>query len=290
MKIIRVFPRKTRLTPDDENVVINKPPMIFDEADEVHVSVLFKHDISRGHELAEMWEKVATVKLGGVAFDNPGEDFVPGMYVKKGAVITSRGCNNRCWFCSVWRREGAVREIPVTKGWNVLDDNLLACSETHIRNVFKMLESQKKTGYRIQFTGGFEAKLLKDWHVDLLLKVKPKQMFFAYDTPDDFEPLQIASIKLRKAGFTRNHMRCYVLIGYPNDSFDYAETRLQQTVDLGFTPMAMLYMDKKGAVNRDWKPFQREWARPAIIFGKNKNKPSSSARCQNSEEREWGNS
>ena len=201
MKIIRVFPGKTKLTPDDANVVVNRAPMLFDEADEIHVSVLFKHDVSLGHYLARQWEKVAPVKLGGVAFDEPGGDFVPGLYVKRGAVITSRGCNNRCWFCSVWRREGQVRELPITEGWNVLDDNLLSCSEKHVRKVFEMLDVQKRLGNRPQFSGGFEARLLKDWHVDLLSKLKPRRMFFAYDSSDDLDPLVVASCKLREAGF-----------------------------------------------------------------------------------------
>ena len=265
MKIIRVFPSKTRLTPDDANVVINQGPTFFDEADEIRVSVLFKHDISQGHSLAHQWEKVAPVKLGGVAFDEAGGDFIPGMYVKRGAVITSRGCNNRCWFCSVWKREGRVRELPITAGWNVLDDNLLACSEQHVRAVFAMLEVQKQF-HRIQFTGGFEARLLCDWHIDLLLKVKPEQMFYAYDTDDDLEPLVVASRKLRCAGFTRRHLRCYVLIGHNRDTFSKAEARLRKTLSLGFAPMAMLYMNERGQRQESWREFQRAWSRPAIIF------------------------
>jgi len=259
------FPGKTKLTPDDANVVINRGPGLFDEADEIHVSVLFKHDVSRGHYLAHQWEKAAPVKLGGVAFDEPGGDFVPGLYVKHGAVITSRGCHNRCWFCSVWRREGQVRELPITEGWNVLDDNLLACREQHIRDVFSMLEIQKRY-HRVQFTGGFEARLLKDWHIDLLLKVKPEQMFYAYDTDDDFEPLVEASRKLRCAGFTRRHLRCYVLVGYDRDTFAKAECRLRKTLSFGFSPMAMLYMNERGQRQESWRSFQREWSRPAIIF------------------------
>jgi hypothetical protein len=41
------------------------------------------------------------------------------------------------------KREGPVRELPVCEGANILDDNLLACSEAHIRKVFQMLEGQK---------------------------------------------------------------------------------------------------------------------------------------------------
>lgn len=40
-KIIRVFPTKTNATPDDELVRIREVPSLFDEADEVHISVAF---------------------------------------------------------------------------------------------------------------------------------------------------------------------------------------------------------------------------------------------------------
>ena len=99
-----------------------------------------------------------------------GEEFTPGMYLKKGYVITSRGCPHKCWYCSVHDREGDIRELPITAGWNVLDDNLLACSDLHIKSVFEMLMKVKKiTHKRIEFTGGFEASRLQGWHIDYLL-------------------------------------------------------------------------------------------------------------------------
>lgn len=49
-------------------------------------------------------------------------------------------------------------ELPITDGYNVLDDNLLACSEKHIHDVFDMLKRQKEKPI---FTGGIEAKILK---------------------------------------------------------------------------------------------------------------------------------
>ena len=76
---------------------------------------------------------------------------MPGLYLKHGYTITSRGCHNNCWFCSVPKREGALRELPINDGWNILDDNLLACSENHIRAVFEMLKRQK---HKPEFTGG----------------------------------------------------------------------------------------------------------------------------------------
>ena len=265
LKIIRVFPRKTKATPDDELVRIAEPPGMFDEADEVHVSVSFSWDLPISESLAKAWEHVALVKIGGPATGQRSEAFDPGMYIKKGYIITSRGCPNKCWFCNVWRREGdTVRELKIKDGWNVLDDNLLACSDNHIKKVFSMLSRQKT---RPEFTGGFEAKRLKQWHVDELVKIKPKQMFFAYDTPDDYEPLVEAGKMLAIAGFNfKNRInRAYVLCGFPKDSFDDAEKRMRQTIDAGFMPMAMLYRNTKGNRDANWMKWSRLWARPAII-------------------------
>jgi hypothetical protein len=43
LRLIRVFPRKTRATPDDALAYFG-PPDRLAEADEMHVSVVFTHD------------------------------------------------------------------------------------------------------------------------------------------------------------------------------------------------------------------------------------------------------
>ena len=151
-----------------------------------------------------------------------------------------------------------------------MDDNLLACSEQHIRDVFDMLKQQEE---KPVFTGGLEAKLLLPWHVDLLRETKTKRMYFAYDTPDDYEPLVAAGKLLREGGITKASHRaaCYVLIGYPGDTMEKAEKRLLDTWAAGFVPFAMLYRDKDGQTNPDWRKFQRVWVRPEIICSRLKN-------------------
>jgi hypothetical protein len=266
VKIIRVFPRKTKATPDDEGVRFGVPGM-FDEADEIHVSVAFTWDLPRAVWLAKQWEHIAPVKIGGPATGERGGSFTPGMYLKHGYVITSRGCPNHCWFCSVPKREGDIRELPITEGWHIQDDNLLACSYDHILAVFEMLERQKN---HVEFSGGFEAARLTWWMALHLKKINPKQIFFAYDTPEELEPLRAARITLRNAGFPeKSHtMRAFVLCGYPKDTMSHAETRMKETMDAGFTPMAMLWKDETGKQDKEWRKFQREWARPAIIHAR----------------------
>lgn len=270
MNIIRVFPRRTRATPDDPFAFTGPPPKRgLPDIDEVHVSVTFTYDMEKAHQLAEQWQKLGVpVHMGDPAFQVPGGDFIPGMYLKKGYVITSRGCPNRCWFCSVPKREGGkLRELPITDGNIILDDNLLACSEQHIRAVFEMLGRQKE---KPAFTGGLEARLLRSWHVDLLREYKTQRMYFAYDTPDDYEPLIYAGKLLQEGGFPRSAHKtcCYVLIGYPGDTMENAEKRLRDAWAAGFLPYAMLYRDETGIVNQDWKQFQRLWVRPQIIISR----------------------
>lgn len=267
MKIIRVFPRKTNATPTDENVRINCYPGLFDQADEIHVSVAFSYDIPIAEILAKAWEVIAPVKIGGPAFNEPSGEFVPGMYLKKGYTITSRGCPNKCWFCSVWKREPKLVELEIKDGWNVLDDNLLACSDDHINAVFDMLERQS---HRPRFTGGLEAKRLKAWHVGRLLKLNPESMYFAYDAPDDLEPLIEAGKLLVEAGYKKSSKFacCYVLIGHQKDTMSAAEKRLLQTWDAGFFPMAMLWRNDKGIASKEWRKFARSWANHYIVGSK----------------------
>lgn len=271
MRMLRVFPRRTKATPADELARFG-PPDLFDEADEIHVSVTFTYDRRRAEELARAWEPVGLVKLGGVAYGDTSLEFIPGRYIAHGYTVTTRGCPRRCWFCGVWKRWPTVNVLPIHPGWNVLDDNLLAAPRPHVEAVFQMLHQQKR---RVEFTGGLEALALEDYQVGLLAGLTPRpNMFFAYDPGDAFETLESAARRLLEAGFTRNshRLRCYVLIGYPKDTFALAQARLEQMMSIGFTPFAMLWKpdddiksQEKWRPKPEWKQFQRRWARPAAI-------------------------
>jgi len=279
MKCLKLFVSKTSATPIDENVIINRLPNLFDQADIIHISVTFTWDIKRSEELYNAWKYVAPVEIGGPAFEKPQGEFIPGMYLKQGYTITSRGCNNKCWFCSVWKREPEVKELEIKPGHIIQDDNLLACSDHHIKDVFEMLKSQNKPAI---FSGGIEAKLLKPWHIDLFSSIRLKELFCAYDTPDDIEPLIQAGKMLNAANITLENRkaRAYVLIGYPKDTFHYAYKRILQTINAGFFPFAMLWRNNKGEFKKEWRQFQREWANN-IIIASNINKLKSQRALKN---------
>ncbi|MHC4121994.1 MAG: radical SAM protein [Planctomycetota bacterium] len=257
-KIARVFGRKTNMTPVDEDVYFGVPPSLLElKYDEVHISLTFTGDLDVSM-WAHLWRKHGTVKVGGPACGDPGGEFVPGLYLKKGVTITSRGCIRNCPFCYVPGREGKIRELKIHAGNIIQDNNLLACSKSHIKAVFEMLKTQKA----IDFAGGLDCRLLKDWIIEELRSLRIKQLWFAYDSTAYKAALQRAGEKLQKY-FNRDKLRCYVLIGYGNDTLNSAEARLRRAWEYGFLPFAMLYEPKM--YTKDWYVLRRNWSRPAIM-------------------------
>jgi hypothetical protein len=83
VRIVRVFPRRTALTPTDPMAFVGDPPMFRPDADEVHVSVAFTWDIARGQRLAEAWGQYYPVRIGGPAMGSRANGFEPGLAVEE---------------------------------------------------------------------------------------------------------------------------------------------------------------------------------------------------------------
>ena len=165
-RIARVFPTKTSMSPTDKNAYFGPPDLFTSDYDEAHVSVTFSWDLERAYWLERQWESVCPVKMGGLAIDQKeGNGFIPGEYLKKGIVITSRGCPFKCSWCLV---DHPLREINIEEGNIIQDNNILACSKSHLDKVFQMLSHQK----RIEFSGGLDCRLLTDEIVERLRGLK----------------------------------------------------------------------------------------------------------------------
>lgn len=249
------------MTPQDQDAYVGMPDLYTPKYDKINISVTFTWDLVKVNELIWAWSKHGEVSVGGCAYDDPGCIFLPGMYIKSGVVITSRGCNNKCDFCFVPKREGKIRELSIAEGNVIQDNNLLATSEQHRNRVFSMLSKQRQ----IDFPGGFEASRVSDKIVEQLRGLKIYQMWLAYDHPNAEKPLKKATDRLSKY-FKRDKIRCYVLIGYPYDTIEKAEQRLRQAWEIGTLPFAMLFRNVDGDTrSKEWRRFQRLWTRPAII-------------------------
>lgn len=270
--MIRVFPRRTNWTPDDKLAFVGFPPLFRPGTPDtpVYVSVTFTWDKRRAEQIAETWrDHYQNVFIGGPAYDDPGGEFTPGLFLKAGCTITSRGCPKRCGWCKVPQTEGALRELTIRPGWIVQDNNLLACSEPHLRQVFTMLRAQRK---RIYFNGGLDKHFLQPWHRELFDSISIGELWFACDTEADLGNLERASTLLR--GIPMRKLRCYVMIGFEErETPALAEARLQRVLDLGFMPFCQLYQPPHDPMptkiySGDWKAVMRKWARPAAYMRK----------------------
>jgi len=260
--IVRVFPRRTSMTPVDDYAFVGDPPMIRPHAGEVHVSCVFTWDVPAAKRLAHAWgQYYPTVRLGGPALGSPANGFVPGRYVRPGVTFTSRGCYNHCPWCLVPRTEGKLRELPILAGHIVQDNNLLQCSRRHLEAVFAMLRTQR----RVQLPGGLDVRLLHDWIIEELRSCHLHQLFLACDTAQSLARLRAA---VRRLSLPRDQVRCYVLIAFdPSETVSDAEQRLIEVYQAGCLPFAQLYQPPGGYINypSPWRQLARTWSRPALM-------------------------
>jgi len=265
MTILRVFVKRTSYTPTDPLAFVGMPPLPFliPEHDEVHISVPFTWDMDEAEELAFQWEGVTNkpVKLGGPAYHSPVDDFTPGLYVRKGIIFTSRGCNNNCPWCGVRSIEGTLRELPITPGNIIQDNNFLQCSRKHKDKVFDMLRTQRG----ICFRGGLEPDLIDDHFISNIQSLRIAELWLACDTDAALPKFKESCQKLTAAGFDRNHIKCYSLIGH---DMEKEEIRNREIFNAGAMPFSQLERDftrKKTEYSKEWKAFERIWQRPPII-------------------------
>lgn len=276
LPILRVFPYRTSYTPDDDMVLISHPLLneidgqeeiknvrVLPPHDEIHISCVFTWDKTLCERLRDLYQKDTDkpVRLGGPAYNSPAANFTQGLYIKPNIIFTSRGCDNACPWCCVPDREGSLRELPITQGNIIQDNNFLQTSREHKKKVFAMLRRQKK----ICFKGGLESDMIDDYFISAVQGLSIKELWLACDTDESLTNLIHATKCLTKVGFTREHIKCYALIG---DDMDANEARLQAIYKAGAMPFAQLYQpfeETKKKYPLEWRKFHRMWSRPAAI-------------------------
>ena len=180
--------------------------------------------------------------------------------------MTSRGCPRGCGFCHVARKEGrcSVKVADVSDFWNgqphieVCDPNLTACKDKR-----ELMAQYIETGASITFNQGLDIRLLDDYDIEDLNRMRLKNVHFAWDNPRD----DLAD-KFREYARAATHHpsgkfgTVYVLVNY-NSTMEENLHRIYTLRDLGFTPYVMIY--NKYHAPREIRLLQR-WVNNPIVF------------------------
>ena len=121
----------------------------------------------------------------------------------------TRGCPNKCRWCVVPKKEGAIRpymdvdEIAIDgrRKLVLMDNNILAAGDYCIQQLQKIIER----GYRVDFNQALDARLVTDEIAQLLAKVKwldNNRIRFGCDTHGQIAECERAMNMINRYGFT----------------------------------------------------------------------------------------
>ena len=178
--------------------------------------------------------------------------------------MTSRGCPRGCSFCHVAAKEGrcSVKVANVSDFWNgqneikVLDPNITACKDKR-----ELMQQYIDTGAKIDFTQGLDIRLLNQFDIEAINKMRVGTLHFAWDNPND-------DLKEKFEDFAKEFRRksnigmVYCLTNF-NSTLEQDLYRIYTLRDLGYDPYVMVY--NKPSAPKEIRHLQR-WCNNKIIF------------------------
>lgn len=186
-----------------------------------------------------------------------------------GVGFLTRGCRNKCSWCVVPEKEGLPAEYldietivsnSPSKDIVLMDNNILA-SDFGIEQLVKI----GKMDIRVDFSSGFEARLITPAIARILSKIKwYKPLRMACDTLAQMPSVKKAVELLRKHNVRPNEYFCYVLI---KDDIQDALARIEFLRSLGVKPYAQPFRDLRQDTTptREQKQLQR-WCNQKKYF------------------------
>lgn len=178
----------------------------------------------------------------------------------------TRGCPRACGFCGVAEKEGrkSYKVADLHEFWRgqknivLLDPNILACRE-HLDLLQQLVDSNAE----VDFTQGLDIRITNANNIDLINRIKVKEIHFAWDNPHDdlveyFEQYK----RLAKHKPHGKYGTVYCLTNY-GSTMEENLFRIYALRDMGYDPYVMIY-DKPNAP-REIRLLQR-WCNNIKIF------------------------
>lgn len=179
---------------------------------------------------------------------------------KEAYGFLTRGCVNKCSFCIVPRKEGAIRgHSDITeflggrKSAILMDNNVLA-SDWGLQQIDKIATLKIK----VDFNQGIDCRIIaRDKSIAKLLSRVSwiRYLRMAYDTSSITDEVIAAIAYLKEAGISTHRLFFYMLV--KEGQIEDAEKRALLLDSLGCIPFAMSYrdLDKDAAISNEQHRF-----------------------------------
>ena len=232
------------------NIVEFYKPLLKSTYNMVFASKIFTH--SNFHYLPKH------VKIGGSGYclntklDDEIEHIYPdySLYDCNYAMgYITRGCNNKCPFCIVWKKEGKLhKHADLKEFWKDQKEiMLLDNSLTDYEHADLELKKIADLGIKLNLSQGFNVRTITPKIARILSEIKlwpSKQWHIAWDNIHD-EKRVLKGIKiLNDAGIKNWKIMCYVLVGF-NTSQKQDLYRINKLEEIGVDPFVMTYVKDK---------------------------------------------
>ena len=180
----------------------------------------------------------------------------------------SRGCPRGCGFCHVEAKEGrrSVKVADLSEFWRgqknivLLDPNPIACAEW--RDILEQLIDSHSW---VDFTQGLDIRIMTSEKIEMLRKIRIKQIHFAWDRYEDKEVI-LPKFKefAETTGWGYWKMSVYVLTNF-DTTLEQDLERVYTLRDLGYSPYIMIYDKAHVKRGSDLRRLQR-WVNSRVAF------------------------
>ena len=158
----------------------------------------------------------------------------------------SRGCQRKCEFCHVAKKEGcySYKVADLSEFWKgqkkiiLCDPNILACPD-QIDLLYQLAESKAQ----IEINQGLDIRLINDKNIDILKKIKIINIHFAFDRYQDKKIIKEKMYMVKEAtGWNRTVGKptVYILVNF-DTTLEQDIERIQFCRSLGWSPYPMIY-------------------------------------------------
>ena len=251
---------------------------MFGHYDKVFMSKIF----SFSEDNNEVWH--CEIERGGTGYDihkelpaeidrlNPDYSIYPNLDKKIGYGFLTRGCPNKCAWCVVPKKEGAVKpyrdveEIAVEGRTNlILMDNNILASDYGLEQIEKII----RKGYRVDFNQALDARLVTDEIAKMLAQVKWLGCIrFGCDTPKQIVECEKAMAMIDKHRGKPKQYLMYTIIGADiNEAYNrLSHFRTNKRVRVVAQPFRDV--DNPRQIIPQWQRDMARWAMRREIYAK----------------------